>query len=67
MIVLADADAPLQSPLAVWEFIHRIVETLNKFFEQVSELDIMINVELVRPTTSGPRDRRLCQGSRRPR
>lgn len=40
--------AVLQSPLCVWEFIHRLVEMLNKTFENVSELDIMINSALVR-------------------
>lgn len=37
----------MQSPLCVWEFIHRLVEMLNKTFENVSELDIMINSALV--------------------
>jgi Clathrin adaptor complex small chain len=32
----------------IWEFIHRLVEMLNKTFENVSELDIMINSGLVR-------------------
>ena len=41
----------LQSPLCVWEFIHRLVEMLNKTFENVSELDIMINSALVRLET----------------
>lgn len=38
----------LQSPMMVWEFIHRLVEMLNRTFENVSELDIMINSALVR-------------------
>ena len=32
----------------VWELIHRLVELLNRTFENVSELDIMINSGLVR-------------------
>jgi Clathrin adaptor complex small chain len=38
----------MQSPLMIWELIHRLVEMLNKTFENVSELDIMINSGLVR-------------------
>lgn len=38
----------MQNPLIVWELIHLVVETLNSAFERVSELDIMINLELVR-------------------
>jgi hypothetical protein len=37
----------VQSPMMVWEFIHRLVEMLNRTFENVSELDIMINSALV--------------------
>lgn len=37
----------VQSPMMIWEFIHRLVEMLNKTFENVSELDIMINSGLV--------------------
>ena len=32
----------------IWELIHRLVEMLNRTFENVSELDIMINSGLVR-------------------
>jgi hypothetical protein len=39
----------MQSPLMVWELIHRLVELLNRTFENVSELDIMINSGLVCP------------------
>eukprot|EP01071_Lankesteria_metandrocarpae_P015122 Lankesteria_metandrocarpae@DN9343_c0_g1_i1.p1 len=31
--------------LAILEFIHSLVETLDKFFENVCELDIMFNLE----------------------
>jgi hypothetical protein len=37
----------VQSPMTIWEWIHRLVEMLNKTFENVSELDIMINSALV--------------------
>ena len=38
----------MQSPMMIWELIHRLVEMLNRTFENVSELDIMINSGLVR-------------------
>eukprot|EP01006_Ploeotia_vitrea_P047330 TRINITY_DN67114_c7_g1_i2.p1 TRINITY_DN67114_c7_g1~~TRINITY_DN67114_c7_g1_i2.p1 ORF type:complete len:151 (+),score=67.11 TRINITY_DN67114_c7_g1_i2:30-482(+) len=31
--------------LAILEFIHSLVETLDKYFENVCELDIMFNIE----------------------
>lgn len=31
--------------LALLEFIHNMVETLDKYFENVCELDIMFNIE----------------------
>merc|ERR1711871_133615 len=31
--------------LALLEFIHTLVETLDKYFENVCELDIMFNIE----------------------
>ena len=34
-----------KSPLALLEFIHNLVETLDKYFENVCELDIMFNIE----------------------
>ena len=34
--------------MMIWELIHRLVEMLNRTFENVSELDIMINSGLVR-------------------
>lgn len=45
----------VQSPMMIWEFIHRLVEMLNKTFENVSELDIMINSGLVCCLKSAPR------------
>lgn len=34
-----------ENELAVLEFIHALVETLDKYFENVCELDIMFNME----------------------
>jgi len=34
-----------QNELAILEFIHTLVETLDKYFENVCELDIMFNLE----------------------
>ena len=34
-----------QNELAILEFIHALVETLDKYFESVCELDIMFNLE----------------------
>jgi AP-4 complex subunit sigma-1 len=31
--------------MAIYEFIHNLVETLDKYFENVCELDIMFNLE----------------------
>ena len=35
----------LQNELSLLEFIHNLVETLDKYFENVCELDIMFNIE----------------------
>jgi AP-4 complex subunit sigma-1 len=35
----------LQNELGILEFIHAFVETLDKYFENVCELDIMFNIE----------------------
>ena len=34
-----------QNELAILEFIHALVETLDRYFENVCELDIMFNLE----------------------
>jgi AP-4 complex subunit sigma-1 len=34
-----------ENELAILEFIHSLVETLDKYFENVCELDIMFNLE----------------------
>jgi AP-4 complex subunit sigma-1 len=36
---------PAQNELGILEFIHALVETLDKYFENVCELDIMFNLE----------------------
>lgn len=38
----------MQNELAVLEFIHCMVETLDRFFGNVCELDLMFNLEMVR-------------------
>lgn len=40
----------LQNELAVLEFIHCLVETLDRHFGNVCELDLMFNMETVRST-----------------
>ena len=35
----------LQNELAILEFIHSLVETMDKYFESVCELDIMFHIE----------------------
>merc|ERR1712087_346550 len=37
--------ARAEHELAILEFIHTMVETLDKYFENVCELDIMFNIE----------------------
>ncbi|KAJ9467232.1 AP-4 complex subunit sigma [Diplonema papillatum] len=41
-IVGVDGD---ENELAILEFIHVVVETLDKYFENVCELDVMFNLE----------------------
>ena len=36
-----------QNELAVLEFIHCLVETLDRYFSNVCELDLMFNLEMV--------------------
>lgn len=38
----------LQNELAILEFIHCLVETLDRYFSNVCELDLMFNLEMVR-------------------
>lgn len=43
--IVATLSYPSQNELGVLEFIHALVETLDKYFENVCELDIMFNIE----------------------
>lgn len=52
----SDAGDDAQNELAILEFIHCIVETLDRFFANVCELDIMFHIEKVRDTQAMPRD-----------
>jgi len=36
---------PADNELSILEFIHNLVETLDKYFENVCELDLMFNLE----------------------
>ena len=38
-------DSDEENELGILEFIHALVETLDKYFESVCELDIMFNLE----------------------
>ena len=38
-------NSPEVNELSYLEFIHNLVETLDKYFENVCELDIMFNIE----------------------
>lgn len=40
-----DLPLRLQNELGVLEFIHALVETMDKYFENVCELDIMFNLD----------------------
>ena len=37
----------LQNELAILEMIHCLVETLDRYFSNVCELDLMFNLEMV--------------------
>lgn len=43
-IIAIDIDDDINE-LSYLEFIHNLVETLDKYFENVCELDIMFNIE----------------------
>ena len=45
-ILLSCSD--MQNELAILEFIHCLVETLDRHFGNVCELDLMFNMEIVR-------------------
>ena len=40
-------ECPLQNELAILEFIHCLVETLDRYFSNVCELDLMFSLEQV--------------------
>ena len=40
----------LQNELAILEMIHCLVETLDRYFSNVCELDLMFNLEMVSPS-----------------
>eukprot|EP00927_Polykrikos_kofoidii_P037769 TRINITY_DN3199_c0_g1_i1.p1 TRINITY_DN3199_c0_g1~~TRINITY_DN3199_c0_g1_i1.p1 ORF type:complete len:147 (-),score=29.66 TRINITY_DN3199_c0_g1_i1:43-483(-) len=42
---IVGADPEEANELAILEFIHTLVETLDKYFENVCELDIMFNID----------------------
>ena len=43
-------EAAVQNELAILEFIHCLVETLDRYFGNVCELDLMFNLEMVQPS-----------------
>ena len=43
-----EAGLCVQNELATLEFIHCLVETLDRYFSNVCELDLMFNLEMVR-------------------
>ncbi|CEM05376.1 unnamed protein product [Vitrella brassicaformis CCMP3155] len=42
---IVGVDSEGENELSILEFIHTLVETLDKYFENVCELDIMFNLE----------------------
>ena len=42
---IVGVDTEEENELGILEFIHALVETLDKYFENVCELDIMFNLE----------------------
>ena len=45
LFFIVGVDSGEENELAILEFIHALVETLDKYFENVCELDIMFNLE----------------------
>merc|ERR1719174_2521324 len=45
LFFIVGADQEDENELGILEFIHTLVETLDKYFESVCELDIMFNLE----------------------
>jgi len=42
---IVGVDTEQENELGILEFIHALVETMDKYFENVCELDIMFNIE----------------------
>jgi AP-4 complex subunit sigma-1 len=45
LFFIVGTDQDEENELGIFEFIHCLVETLDKYFENVCELDIMFNLE----------------------
>jgi len=45
LFFIIGVDGDEENELGILEFIHALVETLDKYFESVCELDIMFNLE----------------------
>lgn len=45
LFFIIGVDSEEENELGILEFIHALVETLDKYFESVCELDIMFNLE----------------------
>eukprot|EP00299_Pterocystis_sp_00344_P008053 c2895_g1_i2.p1 GENE.c2895_g1_i2~~c2895_g1_i2.p1 ORF type:complete len:156 (-),score=32.34 c2895_g1_i2:51-518(-) len=45
LYMIIGAEGEEENEMALLEFIHTVVETLDKYFENVCELDIMMNIE----------------------
>ncbi|KAJ8603618.1 hypothetical protein CTAYLR_004857 [Chrysophaeum taylorii] len=45
LFFIVGAEQDTENELGILEFIHALVETLDKYFESVCELDIMFNLE----------------------
>ena len=45
LFFIVGVDSGQENELAILEFIHALVETFDKYFENVCELDIMFNIE----------------------
>ena len=45
LFFIVGVDSDEENELAILEFIHALVETIDKYFENVCELDIMFNLE----------------------
>ena len=50
----------LQNELAILEFIHCLVETLDRYFSNVCELDLMFNLEMVSARLTAARVATIC-------